>query len=131
MKNTIFKQSKHKSILNPLPVILFFALVFIGFAGNSQSSVTNGEEYTVYKFSVNGVTNPTEAAPIMTLLMEQSFSSSCTFIDDADCFKLSSELNNLTYNALYTALKNEGFNLSTEIATSDGRSLHQTIIDHK
>lgn len=133
MKKSLINQKNKKSliILNPLPVILLLATLVFGFGSHAQSSVTNGPESIVYKFSVSGVANPEEAAEVMALLMEESFSSSCTFIDEADCFKLSSELSDLTYDTLAAALKKEGFELSTEVLTSDGRSLHKTITIQK
>jgi hypothetical protein len=107
----------------PLPSVVLFA-AFLLFANLSlaQSSASNDQNTIVYKFSVAGVTTPTEAAPVLGLLMEQSFSISGRFIDECDCFKLSTNTE-VDYEDLSTPLSDESYLLSDTIENSYGKTI--------
>lgn len=113
--------NQKSSLTRRVVISLSFLALFVFTPTNSFSQVSSSGhlESTVYKFTVSDVTDPSHANGVQSLLMSNDFISSCTFVDEADCFKLTSS-KPLTYETLRDALLSEGFILSEKVLLSDG-----------
>jgi hypothetical protein len=105
-----------------LPLLFFAFLLFIPMKGFSQVTSTDRLSHTVYKFSITDISTPELALPVQMLLMDKPYASSCSFIDECDCFKMSVS-SSVEYTELAEALSHGGYALSEEIFVSDGRIL--------
>lgn len=113
---------------------MFFVAAFLITPSSifSQTSSAGHLESIVYRFTITDVIDATQATAVQNLLMTKEFATSCNFIDEADCFKLSSS-ERITYETLKEALLAEGFILSSEVFLSDGtviRSIVQLNEEH-
>lgn len=121
---------KKSRILNAKHLLfsLLFVITFVITPSSlfAQTSSSGALETVVYKFTIADVINPAEADAVQKLMMSNKFANSCSFIDEADCFKLSSN-ERLTYAALREALLSEGFILSAEVFLSDGTIIRSLV----
>ena len=102
---------------------LFLFCLMITSSGFGQTDTP--EDDLIYKFKIQGISDPAAAKPILYFLSQQSFATSFAFVDEADCFKIGSE-SPLTYGSLSFALAAEGYELGRYIEVSDGTILYKT-----
>ncbi len=98
------------------------ALLLGAFVLLTQNSFAQSEGELTYKFTVEGVTDKSEAKLVQHGFLQESYTVSCVFIDECSCFKLTSS-EALSYEFLRTLLANNGFELSTKVMVSDGTIL--------
>jgi len=80
----------------------------------------------VYRFSVNNITSIDSAKQVQLEVIQQSNITSCNFIDECDCFKLTTS-SFISYANLKNILLLGGYNLYGDVYLSDGRVLKETI----
>jgi len=76
----------------------------------------------IYKFTVQGITEPFTAKPVQAQLLLHAGMSSCIFIDACDCFKLSTT-ETLDHSGLRGLLQRCGQVLVGPVEVSDGTVL--------
>ncbi len=107
-----------KKIVFTLSGLLFFYIL------NAQSS--SQKQNLVYKFSIQNITTPPEAKNIQYMLHQDIENSTSIFIDECDCFKISTD-KQLSYQYLQTIISSYGYNIQGDIYVSDGRKLSPPI----
>lgn len=82
----------------------------------------------VYRFSISNIIDIDSAKQVQYNLLQESMITSCNFIDECDCFKLTTN-SFISYNSFKNILYNKGYQLSGDIHLSDGRVLREIEIN--
>jgi len=98
------------------------ALLLLGLGPFSTLLHAQAEGELIYKFTVQGITEPGVAKGLQAQLLQHAGMSSCTFIDACDCFKLSTT-EVLDHSALRSLLQSCGQVLTGPVEVSDGTVL--------
>ena len=103
-------------------IILLLTLTTIFSFGQNNS--------LVYRFSVDNIVNIDSAKQVQYELLKETPITSCNFIDECDCFKLTTS-SFISYSDLKNILYNKGYRIYGDIFLSDGRILKETTQTNK
>lgn len=104
------------------PLFLSMSVLAVGLFPLADVRGQIPEDGLVYKFVVDGISDRPSAKPLQLALMEQASVTGCVFIDECDCFKLSTDAP-IRYGMLAEVLSAAGHALVGEVLVSDGTVL--------
>ncbi|MEO8066494.1 MAG: hypothetical protein ABI599_02250 [Flavobacteriales bacterium] len=111
-------------VLSPLSLVLR-CLVLVCLIGSGLcTAAQQREDDLVYKFKLQGIDDPVAAKAVQAVVLQEPEVFSCSFIDEADQFKLATGLV-LSYAGLKSLLGEQGSLLVGAVLVSDGSVLIQ------
>ena len=113
-----------------LQIKKLYLILFVLFLGSNAviAQATDSGYAMKYRFSIDGITAPSEAEQAKTIISGLSFTSGIDFIDECDCFKVLVH-EPITYDDLYDPLKSNQLTLSNILYGEDGSELKKGLMN--
>ena len=109
------------SLKHPFVMLRAIAL-FAVFCSASLLKAQEGPNDIVYKFTVQGISDPATAKNVHVTLLQVEGFTSCAFIEGPNLFRMTASTPQ-TYDGLRAVLQTQGYELGGPVIVSDGTTL--------